>query len=70
MSTSLPEEPTLEKLLAGSPKENLALIEDDKEWLLIESIKESTTTNANPEGPESASIRSSTSESNRSVPPP
>jgi len=26
-------DPTLEELLAGSPKENLALTEEDKEWI-------------------------------------
>jgi antitoxin ChpS len=27
------QEPTLEELLAGSPKKNLVLTDDDKEWL-------------------------------------
>ena len=31
--TPTAQEPTLEELLAGSPKNNLALTDDDKEWL-------------------------------------
>lgn len=31
--TPASEEQTLEELLAGSPKENLAMTEEDKEWL-------------------------------------
>lgn len=31
--TPVQEEPTLDDLLAGSPKEKLALTEEDKEWL-------------------------------------
>jgi len=32
-------EPTLEALLAGSPKKNLGLTDDDKEWLQDAPIK-------------------------------
>jgi len=31
--TPTAQDPTLEELLAGSPKKNLALTDDDKEWL-------------------------------------
>ena len=35
--TPASEEPTLEELLAGSPKENLALSDEDREWLQASS---------------------------------